>query len=94
MAGIDPQDPSVARAGQDPAPLCVVAWVPPPGSLRSTRAIRHGWRSRPHESPHRLLKQFDQAQKMMKKMKGGGMNKMLRGLQGKLPMGGLPPFKP
>jgi signal recognition particle subunit SRP54 len=43
---------------------------------------------------NRLLKQFDQAQKMMKKMKGGGMNKMLRGLQGKLPMGGLPPFKP
>ncbi|TVR63249.1 MAG: signal recognition particle protein [Candidatus Competibacteraceae bacterium] len=43
---------------------------------------------------NRLLKQFDQAQKMMKKMKGGGMNKMLRGLQGRLPMGGLPPFKP
>jgi signal recognition particle subunit SRP54 len=43
---------------------------------------------------NRLLKQFDQAQKMMKKMKGGGMSKMLRGLQGKLPMGGLPPFKP
>lgn len=43
---------------------------------------------------NRLLKQFDQAQKMMKKMKGGGMMKMLRGLQGKLPMSGLPPFKP
>jgi signal recognition particle subunit SRP54 len=43
---------------------------------------------------NRLLKQFDQAQKMMKKMKGGGMMKMMRGLQGKLPMGGLPPFKP
>ncbi|NJM10510.1 MAG: signal recognition particle protein [Synechococcaceae cyanobacterium SM1_2_3] len=42
---------------------------------------------------NRLLKQFDQAQKMMKKMKGGGMMKMLRGLQGKLPGGMLPPFK-
>ena len=42
---------------------------------------------------NRLLKQFDQAQKMMKKMKGGGMMKMLRGLQGKLPTGMLPPFK-
>ena len=43
---------------------------------------------------NRLLKQFDQAQRLMKKMKGGGMMKMLRGLQGKLPMGALPPFKP
>jgi signal recognition particle subunit SRP54 len=42
---------------------------------------------------NRLLKQFDQAQKMMKKMKGGGMMKMLRGLQGKLPGGFMPPFK-
>ncbi|MDG4549634.1 MAG: signal recognition particle protein [Candidatus Contendobacter sp.] len=42
---------------------------------------------------NRLLKQFDQAQRMMKKMKGGGMMKMLRGLQGKLPVGALPPFK-
>ncbi len=41
---------------------------------------------------NRLLKQFDQAQKMMKKMKGGGMMKMLRGLQGKLPPGMLPPL--
>ena len=35
-------------------------------------------------------------QKVMKKMKGGGMAKMLRGLKGRLPggmggMGGLPP---
>ena len=43
---------------------------------------------------NRLLKQFDQAQRMMKKMKGSGMMKMLRGLQGKLPAGALPPFKP
>ncbi len=42
---------------------------------------------------NRLLKQFDQAQRMMKKMKGGGMMKMLRGLQGKLPPGMMPPLK-
>lgn len=46
---------------------------------------------------NQLLKQYDQMQKMMKKMsKGGGMMKMMRGLQGKFPfggggMGGMPP---
>ena len=42
---------------------------------------------------NRLLKQFSQMQKMMKKMKGGGMKKMMRSLQGRLPKGpgGLPP---
>jgi signal recognition particle subunit SRP54 len=40
---------------------------------------------------NRLLKQFAQMQKMMKKMKGGGMKKMLRGLKGQLPPGGMPP---
>ncbi len=39
---------------------------------------------------NRLLKQFTQMQKMMKKMKGGGMAKMLRGLKGGLPPGGMP----
>ena len=34
------------------------------------------------------LKQFEQMQKMMKKMKGGGMMKMMRGMQGKFPFGG------
>jgi signal recognition particle subunit SRP54 len=43
---------------------------------------------------NRLLKQFDQAQKMMKKMKGSGLMKMMRGLQGRLPPGSLPPLKP
>jgi signal recognition particle subunit SRP54 len=41
---------------------------------------------------NRLLKQFDQAQKMMKKMKGGGMMKLMRSLQGKLPPGMMPPL--
>jgi signal recognition particle subunit SRP54 len=39
---------------------------------------------------NRMMKQFLQMQKMMKKMKGGGMAKMLRGMKGKLPGGGMP----
>ena len=39
---------------------------------------------------NRLLKQFTQMQKMMKKMKGGGMARMMRGLKGRMP-GGMPP---
>ena len=34
---------------------------------------------------NRLLKQFEQVQGMMKKMKSGGMMKMLRGLKGMMP---------
>ncbi len=37
---------------------------------------------------NRLLKQHKQMQKMMKKMKGGGMEKMMRGLGGMLGQGG------
>ncbi|MDO3382309.1 signal recognition particle protein [Gilvimarinus algae] len=41
---------------------------------------------------NRLLKQHKQMEKMMKKMKGGGMAKMMRGMGGMLPGGGgLPP---
>ncbi len=41
---------------------------------------------------NKLLKQFTQMQKMMKKMKGGGMAKMMRGLKGRMgPGGGMPP---
>jgi signal recognition particle subunit SRP54 len=48
---------------------------------------------------NKLLKQFTQMQKMMKKMKGGGMAKMMRQIQGRMPPGmggmggpgGLPP---
>lgn len=39
-------------------------------------------------SVNQLLKQFLTMQKMMQKMKGGGMMKMMRGLQGKMPFGG------
>lgn len=40
---------------------------------------------------NKLMKQFTQMQKMMKKMKGGGMKNMMRGMAGKLPpgMGGM-----
>ena len=38
---------------------------------------------------NRLLKQFDQMQRMMKKMSKGGLGKLMRGLGGKLP-GGMP----
>lgn len=43
---------------------------------------------------NRLLKQFTQMQKMMKKMSGkGGMQKMMRGMKGMMPGGGgMPPF--
>jgi signal recognition particle subunit SRP54 len=34
---------------------------------------------------NRLLKQFDDMQRMMKKMKKGGMAKMMRGMKGMMP---------
>jgi signal recognition particle subunit SRP54 len=40
---------------------------------------------------NKLLKQFAQMQKMMKKMKGGGMSKMMRGLKGRMGPGGMGP---
>jgi signal recognition particle subunit SRP54 len=40
---------------------------------------------------NRLLKQHKQMQKVMKKMKGGGLANMMRGLSGRLPPGGMPP---
>jgi signal recognition particle subunit SRP54 len=44
---------------------------------------------------NRLLKQHKQMAKMMKKMKGGGMEKMMRGLGGMRPPGGpgMPPMR-
>ncbi|EGV33196.1 signal recognition particle protein [Thiorhodococcus drewsii AZ1] len=39
---------------------------------------------------NQLLKQFAQMQKMLKKMKGGGMAKMMRSMQGRLPPGFMP----
>ncbi len=39
---------------------------------------------------NRLLKQHLQMQKMMKRMRKGGMQKMMRGMQGMMPPGGMP----
>ena len=39
---------------------------------------------------NQLLRQFDQSREMMKKMAGGGMMKMMRGLAGRLPPGMMP----
>ena len=36
---------------------------------------------------NRLLKQFKQMQKMMKKMTGGGLKNMMRGMKGRMPQG-------
>ena len=38
---------------------------------------------------NRMLKQFMQMQKMMKKMSGGGMKKMMRNMKGMMPPGGM-----
>jgi signal recognition particle subunit SRP54 len=40
---------------------------------------------------NRLIKQHKQMQKVMKKMKGGGLANMMRGMGGRLPPGGMPP---
>ena len=39
---------------------------------------------------NRLLKQFGQMQKMMKKFSGGGMAKMMKKMKGRMPPGGFP----
>ena len=39
---------------------------------------------------NKLMRQFEQARDMMKKMAGGGVAKLMRGLGGKLPPGGFP----
>jgi signal recognition particle subunit SRP54 len=44
----------------------------------------------PVQEVNRLLKQFMQMEKVMKKMKGGGLRKLMRGMAGRFP-GGLGP---
>jgi len=44
------------------------------------------------QAVNKLLKQHLQMKKMMGKMKGGGMKKMMRAMQGQLPKGGGRPF--
>ncbi|MEM0955262.1 MAG: signal recognition particle protein [Pseudomonadota bacterium] len=57
------------------------------------RRITHGSGTQVQDL-NRLLKQHKQMQKMMKKMKGGGMQKMMRGLGGAMGGGGMPPGMP
>ncbi|WJW74779.1 signal recognition particle protein [Thiohalobacter sp. IOR34] len=54
------------------------------GSRRRRIAAGSGTRV---QDVNKLLKQFTQMQKMMKKMSKGGMAKMMRGLKGRLPTG-------
>jgi len=68
-----------------------------PDIIKGSRKRRIAAGSGTHvQEVNKLLKQFSQMQKMMKKMKGGGLAKMMRGIKGKLPLGGMgggmPPF--
>ncbi len=56
------------------------------GSRRRRIALGSGTQV---QDVNKLLKQFIQMQKMMKKMKGGGMSKMMRAIGGRMP-GGFP----
>jgi len=65
-----------------------------PGLINGSRKRRIAMGSGTNiQDINRLLKQFTQMQKMMKKLtKQGGLLKLMRGLQGKLPPGTLPPM--
>lgn len=54
------------------------------GSRKRRIASGSGWQV---QDVNRLLKQFDDMQRMMKKMKKGGMAKMMRGMKGMMPPG-------
>jgi signal recognition particle subunit SRP54 len=59
-----------------------------PGIIKGSRKRRIAAGSGTQvQDVNRLLKQFTQMQKMMKKMSKGGMSKMLRGLKGRMPPG-------
>ncbi len=65
-----------------------------PGIIKGSRKKRIAAGSGTQvQDVNKLLKQFMQMQKMMKKMKGGGLEKMMRGMKGRfpgMPGGGLP----
>jgi signal recognition particle subunit SRP54 len=59
-----------------------------PGVIKGSRRRRIAAGSGTQvQDVNRLLKQFTQMQKMMKKMSKGGMAKMMRGMKGKMPQG-------
>ncbi|MCB1866809.1 MAG: signal recognition particle protein [Chromatiales bacterium] len=71
-----------------------------PGERRRPEIVKGGRKQRIAQGSgtqiqevNRLIKQFTQMQKMMKKAGKGGMKNLLRGMQGRLPPG-MPPFRP
>ncbi len=59
-----------------------------PGIIKGSRKRRIAIGSGTHvQDVNKLLKQFDDMQRMMKQMKKGGMAKMLRGMKGMIPPG-------
>jgi len=66
-----------------------------PGIINGSRKRRiAGGSGTQVQDVNRLLKQFTQMQKMMKKLsRKGGMKKMMRGMKGMLPPGGVPPVR-
>lgn len=63
-----------------------------PGIINGSRKKRiAGGSGTQIQDLNRLLKQFLQMQKMMKKLKGGNMMKMMARMKGMLPPGGMPP---
>lgn len=63
-----------------------------PQIIKGSRKKRIAAGSGTHvQDVNKLLKQFSQMQKVMKKMKGGGMAKMMRGMKGMMGPGGTPP---
>ncbi|MGD2081402.1 MAG: signal recognition particle protein [Chromatiales bacterium] len=59
-----------------------------PGVIKGSRKRRIAQGSGTQiQDVNRLLKQFAQMQKVMKKMKGGGLQKMMRAMQGRMPPG-------
>ena len=63
-----------------------------PAVIKGSRKRRIAAGSGTHvQDVNRLLKQFTQMQKMMKRMKGSNMKKMMRGLKGRFPGGMMPP---
>ncbi len=62
-----------------------------PDFIKNSHKLRIAKGSGTHiQDVNKLLKQFDQMSKMMKKMKGGGMMKMMQSMRHMMPGGGMP----
>jgi signal recognition particle subunit SRP54 len=97
MPGMKKAKAAMASSGMDERVLlrmdAIIGSMTPkerarPDLLNAKRKIRVAKGSGTQvQDVNKLLKQFTQMQKMMKKMSKGGMAKMMRGLQGRLPTG-------